>query len=39
MPPYCPSRDHWETKPPADLGLDPDALAVASAPGAFRVRV
>jgi hypothetical protein len=23
MPPYCPSRDHWEAKPPADLGLDP----------------
>src|SRR5437763_2518991 len=26
---YFPTRDHWQTKPPAELGLDPDALAAA----------
>jgi CubicO group peptidase (beta-lactamase class C family) len=26
---YCPRPDHWETNPPADLGLAPDAVAAA----------
>ena len=26
---YCPPRDQWETRPPAELGLDPEALAAA----------
>src|SRR5262249_53753182 len=26
---YFPSRDHWEAKPPGELGLDPDRLAAA----------
>ena len=28
---YEPSRDHWESRPPADLGLDADALKAAIA--------
>src|SRR6186713_1850577 len=27
--PYFPSRDHWDAKPPAELGLAPDAVAAA----------
>ena len=27
--PYCPPRDTWQAKPPAELGLHPDRLAAA----------
>jgi CubicO group peptidase (beta-lactamase class C family) len=29
MIPYCPARDHWEARPPGELGLRADALAAA----------
>src|SRR5262245_46408104 len=28
---YCPTRDEWAARPPAELGLDPDRLAQAIA--------
>jgi hypothetical protein len=26
---YCPTRDQWQARPPAELGLAPDSLAAA----------